>query len=196
MYDVHVSGHACQEELKILLSLVKPKFYFPVHGEQKHLIKNARLGEAMGIPKGNIITANNGNVVELSQKNAKIVDTVTAGRVLVDGLGIGDVGSVVLRDRKHLAEDGVIVVVMTLDEATGDILSGPEVISRGFVYVKESEQLMVDATEAAADALEQCYIKNINDMNTVKTRVRDAVSRCLYERTHRSPMILPIVMYV
>ena len=196
MYDVHVSGHACQEELKLLLSLVKPKFYFPVHGEQKHLIKNARLGEAMGIPKGNIITAMNGNVVEISQKGAKIVETVQAGRVLVDGLGVGDVGSVVLRDRKHLAEDGVIVVVMTLDEATGEILSGPEVISRGFVFVKESEELIIDATEAAADALEQCYIKNINDMTAVKSRVRDAVSRCLYERTRRSPMILPIVMYV
>ena len=196
MYDVHVSGHACQEELKIILSLVKPKFYFPIHGEQKHIIKNAKLGEAMGIAKENIITATIGNVVELTKKSARIVETVQAGRVLVDGLGVGDVGSVVLRDRKHLAEDGVIVVVMTLDSVTGEILSGPEVISRGFVYVKESEQLMDDATEAACDALEQCYIKRIDDMNAVKTKVRDAVSRCLYERTRRSPMILPIVMYV
>ena len=196
MYDVHVSGHACQEELKILLSLVKPQFYFPVHGEQKHLVKNAGLGEAMGIPKENIITASLGNVVEFKKGHARIVDTVQAGRVLVDGLGVGDVGSVVLRDRKHLSEDGVIVVVMTLDSVTGEILAGPEVISRGFVYVKESEEMMVEATEAACDALEQCYIKNINDMNTVKTRVRDAVSRYLYSRTRRSPMILPIVMYV
>ncbi len=196
MYDVHVSGHACQEELKILLSLVKPKFYFPVHGEQKHLVKNAGLGEAMGIPKENIITASLGNVVEFKKGHVGIVDTVQAGRVLVDGLGVGDVGSVVLRDRKHLSEDGVIVVVMTLDSVTGEILAGPEVISRGFVYVKESEEMMAEATEAACDALEQCYIKNINDMNTVKTRVRDAVSRYLYSRTRRSPMILPIVMYV
>lgn len=196
MYDVHVSGHACQEELKIMLSLVKPQFYFPVHGEQKHLVKNAGLGEAMGIPKENIITASLGNVVEFKNDRAQIVDTVQAGRVLVDGLGVGDVGSVVLRDRKHLSEDGVIVVVMTLDNATGEILAGPEVISRGFVYVKESEEIMDEATEAACDALEQCYIKNVNDMNTVKVRVRDAVSRCLYAKTRRSPMILPIVMYV
>lgn len=196
MYDVHVSGHACQEELKIMLSLVKPQFYFPVHGEQKHLVKNAGLGEAMGIPKENIITASLGNVVEFKNGRAQIVDTVQAGRVLVDGLGVGDVGSVVLRDRKHLSEDGVIVVVMTLDSATGEILAGPEVISRGFVYVKESEEIMDEATEAACDALEQCYIKNVNDMNTVKVRVRDAVSRCLYAKTRRSPMILPIVMYV
>ena len=196
MYDVHVSGHACQEELKIMLSLVKPQFYFPVHGEQKHLVKNAGLGEAMGIPKENIITASLGNVVEFKNNRAQIVDTVQAGRVLVDGLGVGDVGSVVLRDRKHLSEDGVIVVVMTLDNATGEILAGPEVISRGFVYVKESEEIMDEATEAACDALEQCYIKNVNDMNTVKVRVRDAVSRCLYAKTRRSPMILPIVMYV
>ena len=196
MYDVHVSGHACQEELKILLNLVKPKYYFPVHGEQKHLVKNAMLGEAMGIPKENIIMAMLGNIVEFGKKGVKIVDTVPAGRVLVDGLGVGDVGSIVLRDRKHLSEDGVIVVVMTLDSVTGEILAGPEVISRGFVYVKESEQLMEDATEAACDALEQCYIKNIRDMNTVKTKVRDAVSRCLYLQTRRSPMILPIVMYV
>ncbi len=196
MYDVHVSGHACQEELKIMLSLTKPKYYFPVHGEQKHLVKNAKLGEAMGIPKSNIITASIGNVVEFGHNYAKIVDTVHAGRVLVDGLGVGDVGSIVLRDRKHLSEDGVIVVVMTLDESTGEILAGPEIISRGFVYVKESEQIMDEATEAACDALEQCYIKNVRDMNTVKTKVRDAVSKCLYGKTRRSPMILPIVMYV
>lgn len=196
MYDVHVSGHACQEELKIMLSLTKPKYYFPVHGEQKHLVKNAKLGEAMGIPKSNIITASIGNVVEFGKNYAKIVDTVHAGRVLVDGLGVGDVGSIVLRDRKHLSEDGVIVVVMTLDESTGEILAGPEIISRGFVYVKESEQIMDEATEAACDALEQCYIKNVRDMNTVKTKVRDAVSKCLYGKTRRSPMILPIVMYV
>ena len=196
MYDVHVSGHACQEELKILLNLINPQYYFPVHGEQKHLVKNAKLGEAMGVPKENIITATLGNVVEFKNGKVKIVDTVPAGRVLVDGLGIGDVGSVVLRDRKHLSEDGVIVIVMTLDSVTGEILAGPEVISRGFVYAKEAEQMMDDATEAACDALEQCYIKNVNDMNTVKTRVRDAVSRCLYKQTKRSPMILPIVMYI
>ncbi len=196
MYDVHVSGHACQEELKIMLNLVKPKYYIPVHGEQKHLVKNAQIGEAMGIPHSNVIISSIGNVIELSKNSAKIVDTVQAGRVLVDGLGVGDVGSTVLRDRKHLAEDGVIVVTVTMDSITGEVLAGPEVISRGFIYVRESEQLMENATEAACDALEQCYIRHINDMNTVKTRVRDAVSRYLYEKTRRSPMILPIIMYV
>ncbi len=196
MYDVHVSGHACQEELKIMLNLVKPKYYIPVHGEQKHLVKNAQIGEAMGIPHSNVIIASLGNVIELSKNSAKVVDTVQAGRVLVDGLGVGDVGSTVLRDRKHLAEDGVIVVTVTMDSITGEVLAGPEVISRGFIFVRESEQLMENATEAACDALEQCYIRHISDMNTVKTRVRDAVSRYLYDKTRRSPMILPIIMYV
>jgi len=196
MYDVHVSGHACREELKIILSLVKPQYYIPLHGEQKHLVKNAQLGEAMGIPKENIIIATIGNVIELSRRKAKIIDTVQAGRVLVDGLGVGDVGSTVLRDRKHLAEDGVIVITVTMDSVTGEVLAGPEIISRGFIYARESENMMADAHEAACDALEQCYIKNIRDMNTVKTRMRDAVSRYLYEQTRRSPMILPIIMYV
>ena len=196
MYDVHVSGHACREELKIILSLVKPQYYIPLHGEQKHLVKNAQLGEAMGIPKENIVIATIGNVIELSRKKAKIIDTVQAGRVLVDGLGVGDVGGTVLRDRKHLAEDGVIVITVTMDSITGEVLAGPEIISRGFIYVRESEDMMDGAHEAACDALEQCYIKNIRDMNTVKTRMRDAVSRYLYEQTRRSPMILPIIMYV
>ncbi len=196
MYDVHVSGHACREELKIILSLVKPQYYIPVHGEQKHLVKNAQLGEAMGIPKENIVIAALGNVIELSKKKAKIIDTVQAGRVLVDGLGVGDVGGTVLRDRKHLAEDGVIVITVTMDSVTGEVLAGPEIISRGFIYARESEDIMSEAHEIACDALEQCYIKNIRDMNTVKTRVRDAVSRYLYEQTRRNPMILPIIMYV
>ncbi len=196
MYDVHVSGHACREELKIILSLVKPQYYIPLHGEQKHLVKNAQLGEAMGIPKENIVIATIGNVIELSHRKAKIIDTVQAGRVLVDGLGVGDVGSTVLRDRKHLAEDGVIVVTVTMDSVTGEVLAGPEIISRGFIYVRESEDMMANAYEVACDALEQCYLKNVRDMNTVKTRVRDAVSRYLYEKTRRNPMILPIIMYV
>ncbi len=196
MYDVHVSGHACREELKILLSLTKPQFYIPLHGEQKHLVKNAELGVAMGIPKENIVLATIGNVIELSRKKAKIIDTVQAGRVLVDGLGVGDVGGTVLRDRKHLAEDGVIVITVTMDSVTGEVLAGPEMISRGFIYVRESEDIMADAHEVACDALEQCYIKNIRDMNTVKTRMRDAVSRYIYDQTRRNPMILPIIMYV
>lgn len=196
MYDVHVSGHACQEELKIILSLVKPKYYIPLHGEQKHLVKNAQIAESMGIPKSNIIISSIGNVIELSSRSARIAETVQAGRVLVDGLGVGDVGSTVLRDRKHLAEDGVIVVTVTMDSITGEVLAGPELISRGFSFVSENETLMDNAKEAACDALEQCYIRNIRDMNTVKTRVRDSISRYVYSKTRRNPMILPIIMYV
>ena len=196
MYDVHVSGHACQEELKLMLNLVKPKYFIPVHGEQKHLYKHAMLAKTMGIADENIMITNIGNTIELSQKQIRLAEVVQAGRVLVDGLGVGDVGNIVLRDRKHLAEDGVIVVVMTMDSATHEVVSGPEVISRGFVYVRESEELMEEVTEAACKAIEACYLANVHDWNTVKMRVRDSVSKFLYERTRRSPMILPIIMEV
>ncbi len=196
MYDVHVSGHACQEELKLLMSLVKPKFFIPVHGEQKHLYKHAQLASTMGIAKENIVIAGIGNVIELTKNSIKNEETVPAGRVLVDGLGVGDVGSIVLRDRKHLAEDGIIIVAMTMDSATGEIVSGPDVVSRGFVYVKESEELMTEATSVAEDVLERCYIQNIRDWNVIKIRVRDAVSKYLYEQTRRSPMVLPIIMEI
>ena len=196
MYDVHVSGHACQEELKLLMSLVKPKFFIPVHGEQKHLYKHAQLASTMGIAKENILIAGIGNVIEITKNSIKIEETVPAGRVLVDGLGVGDVGSVVLRDRKHLAEDGIIIVAMTMDSSTGEIVSGPDVVSRGFVYVKESEELMTEATSVAEDVLERCYIQNIRDWNVIKIRVRDAVSKYLYEQTRRSPMVLPIIMEI
>ena len=196
MYDVHVSGHACQEELKLMLNLVKPKYFIPVHGEQKHLYKHAMLAKTMGIADENIMITNIGNTIELSEKQIRLAEVVQAGRVLVDGLGVGDVGNIVLRDRKHLAEDGVIVVVMTMDSATHEVVSGPEVISRGFVYVRESEELMEEVTEAACKAIEACYLANVHDWNTVKMRVRDSVSKFLYERTRRSPMILPIIMEV
>lgn len=196
MYDVHVSGHACQEELKLMLSIVKPKYFIPVHGEQKHLAKHAGLAHAMGIPEEHTLIADIGNVIELSEKAIKVVDTVPAGRVLVDGLGVGDVGSIVLRDRKHLAEDGIFVVVMTIDSATGEVVSGPDLISRGFVYVKESEALLDEAREVACDMLEYCYINGIRDWGAIKTKVRDGVSKFLYEKTKRSPMILPIIMDV
>ena len=163
MYDVHVSGHACQEELKIMLDIVKPKFFIPVHGEQKHLVKHAGLARAVGVPKENILIASIGNVIELTKTRMKVVDTVQAGSVLVDGFGVGDVGNVVLRDRKHLAEDGIIVVAVSVDSATREVISGPEVISRGFVYVRESEQLLDDAKEAACDVLEKCYVTNVRD---------------------------------
>ena len=196
MYDVHVSGHACQEELKLLMSLVKPKYFIPVHGEQKHLYKHAQLASTMGIKKENILITSIGNVVELTKNSIKTVDTVPAGRVLVDGLGVGDVGSIVLRDRKHLAEDGIIIVAITMDSVTGEIVSGPDVVSRGFVYVKESEELMSEVTTVAEDTLERLYMQKVRDWNVIKIRVRDAVSKYLYEQTRRSPMVLPIIMEI
>lgn len=196
MYDVHVSGHACQEELKLLMSLVKPKYYIPLHGEQKHLYKHALLAGAMGIPKENTLIANIGDVIEISKNELKVSDTVPSGRVLVDGLGVGDVGGVVLRDRKHLSDDGVIVVTVAMDEVTGEVISGPEIISRGFVFVKESEQLIRDVTVVAEDILENCYVHRVRDRNGIKIKLRDGISRYLYENTRRSPMILPIILDV
>ena len=196
MYDVHVSGHACQEEIKLLMSVVKPKFFVPVHGEHKHLYKNSLLGQAMGIPAKNTLIAANGSVIELTSKSIRAAGSVTAGRVLVDGLGVGDVGSIVLRDRKHLSDDGIIVVTVAMDAHTREVVSGPDVVSRGFVYVKESEELMGELRELVCDVLEACYINNIRDWNTVKTRIKDQVAKFLYSRTHRSPMVLPIIMEI
>ncbi|MEE1197662.1 MAG: ribonuclease J [Acutalibacteraceae bacterium] len=196
MYDVHVSGHACQEELKLMLSIIKPKYFIPLHGEQKHLAKHSMLAQSMGMAKENIVVAQNGSVIELSPKAVKIADHVTAGRVLVDGLGVGDVGSIVLRDRLHLSEHGIIIIVLTMDSVTGEVVSGPDVVSRGFVYVKESEELMAEITELSCDILERCYYKNRGDWNSIKLKLRDGVSKFLYERTRRSPMILPIIMEI
>lgn len=196
MYDVHVSGHACQEELKLMMSIVKPKYFIPLHGEQKHLTKHAALASQMGIEDENIMIAVNGSVIELSEKEMKCVETVPAGRVLVDGLGVGDVGSIVLRDRKHLADDGIIIVALSIDRYTREVVSGPDVVSRGFVYVKESEELMSEINELVCDILEKCYIHNIRDWNTTKTRIKDGVSKFLFAKTKRSPMILPIIMEV
>ena len=196
MYDVHVSGHACQDELKLLLSIVKPKYFIPVHGEQKHLVKNFAVAETTGIPNGNIIIATNGNVIEMTNKAIRCAETVPAGRVLVDGLGVGDVGSIVLRDRIHLAEHGIIIIVLTMDSVSGEVISGPDVVSRGFVYVKESEELMSEIVELSSDILERCYMSNIRDRNAIKGKLRDGVSRFLYERTRRNPMVLPIIMDV
>ncbi len=196
MYDVHVSGHACQGELSLMLGLVRPRYFIPVHGEQKHLVKHAGLAKQMGIPDDHILIASIGNVIELTQDSIKVVDTVPAGRVLVDGLGVGDVGNIVLRDRKHLSDDGIIIVALSIDHASGEVVSGPEVISRGFVYVKESEPLLEEANEVVCDVLEQCYLANIRDHNAIKGKIRDAVSRFLFGRTRRSPMILPIILDV
>ncbi|MBO5199704.1 MAG: ribonuclease J [Clostridia bacterium] len=194
MYDVHVSGHACQEELKLLMSLVKPKFYIPLHGEQKHLYKHAMLAHTMGVPKENILIAGIGDVIELSKQGIKASAQVPSGRILVDGLGVGDVGGVVLRDRKHLAEDGIIIINVVMDSATNMVVSGPDIVSRGFVYMKESEQLISEVTEVAEDILENCYIHRVRDRNTVKLRLRDGISKHIYEVTRRSPMVLPIIM--
>ncbi len=196
MYDVHVSGHACQEELKLMLSVVKPQFFIPVHGEQKHLFKHANLAVQMGLPKENTLIADIGKVIELKNNSMKVVESVTAGRVLVDGLGVGDVGSVVLRDRKHLAEDGLVVITVTIDSVSGEVVSGPEVISRGFVYVRESEQLFDEVREVACDILERCFERRISDWNSIKVRLRDDTSKFLYEKTKRNPMILPIIMEI
>lgn len=196
MYDVHVSGHACQEELKLIMGLVKPRYFIPVHGEQKHLRKHAMLAEGMGIPKDNIFIADNGFVAELTSTGIKNGAPVPAGKVFVDGYGVGDVGSVVLRDRKHLGQDGIIVVTASLDYETGQLIAGPEVVSRGFVYVKEAEELIAQARKIAEKSLENCYYSNISDINAIKGKLRDAVSHFVYEQTKRSPMILPIIMEV
>ena len=196
MYDVHVSGHACQEELKLMMGLVKPKYFIPVHGEQKHLRKHAALAEGMGISKDNIFIADNGYVAEITNKSIKSGAAVPAGRVFVDGYGVGDVGSVVLRDRKHLGQDGILVVTASIDYETGQLIAGPEVVSRGFVYVKEAEELIEKARKVAENCLESCYYSNINDIGTIKSKLRDAVSHFVYEQTKRSPMILPIIMEV
>lgn len=196
MYDVHVSGHACREELKLMLSITKPKYFIPVHGEQKHLMKHADLAEGLGVPACNIVISSIGEVIELTSKSCKTGERVQAGSVLVDGLGVGDVGSVVLRDRKHLADDGIIIVVMAMENASGEIVSGPEVITRGFVYVKESEQLIGGACEAAASAIEYCYLQNIKDWTAIKAKVKDSVSKYIREKTRRTPMVLPIILSV
>ena len=196
MYDVHVSGHACQEELKLMMSVVKPKYVIPLHGEQKHLMKHAMLAQQMGISEENILVSVNGGVIEVSENGLICNETVQAGRVLVDGLGVGDVGSIVLRDRKHLSDDGIIVIAVSIDRISREVVSGPDVVSRGFVYVKESEELMNEINELVCDILERCYLGNIRDWNTIKTKIRDGVSKFLFTRTKRSPMILPIIMEI
>lgn len=196
MYDVHVSGHACQEELKIIHGLTRPKYFIPVHGEQKHLQKHANLAKSMGMSPRNILIADIGKVIELTPDKMEVSGTVPAGRILVDGLGIGDVGSIVLRDRKHLAEDGLIVVVAAIDTSIGQIVSGPDIVSRGFVYVRESEKLIDDARTIARGVLEDCCRDRSYDWTTMKSRVRDELSHMLFQKTKRSPMILPIIMDV
>lgn len=194
--DVHVSGHACQEELKMILSLVKPKYFIPVHGEYRHLCKHKGLAVHTGIDPKNIFVMDLGNVLELSRSSAKIVGSVPSGKVLVDGLGVGDVGNIVLRDRKHLAEDGIIIVVMTIEKESGECVSGPDIISRGFVYVRESEDLMEEIKKQTTSVVENCLSGHSFDWTTLKTRVKNDVGNYLYVKTKRRPMILPIIMEV
>ena len=193
--DIHVSGHACQEELKLIHTLVKPKFFIPVHGEYRHLKQHANLAESLGMPRQNILLLNIGDIVELTPDSCKVTGSVPAGGVLVDGLGIGDVGNIVLRDRKHLSQDGLMVVVVTISKGSGGLtISGPDIISRGFVYVRESEQLMEDAKEVVRKVLDQCEENQISDWATIKYKIKESLKVFLYERTKRNPMILPIIM--
>lgn len=194
--DVHVSGHACAEELKEILALTKPKFFIPVHGEYRHLFHSKKLAESVGIPSKNIILSEIGKVIELDNRTCKINGSVPAGRILVDGLGVGDVGNIVLRDRKHLAQDGLIVVVVTLDGNSGFVMSGPDIVSRGFVYVREAEDLMEQVKDAAKRVLENCEKNNVTDWSTIKSKVKQAVSDLIFEKTKRKPMILPVIMEI
>lgn len=196
MYEVHVSGHACQEELKLMMGIIKPKFFIPVHGEQKHLQKHALLAQSMGFSKESIYIGTIGNHIEISEDGIKDIDTVPSGEVYVDGIGVGDVGNIVLNDRKHLSQDGLIVVVATINTYTGEIESGPDIVSRGFVYVRENEDLMNSARELACRIIEETYDSKYQDWNTVKGKLRDEISHLMYEKTKRSPMILPVLMEI
>ncbi len=196
MYDVHVSGHACQEELKMIMSLVKPQYFIPVHGEQKHLQKHRILAESMGIDRKNIIIADNGILVEMTESGIRVAGAVPAGKVYVDGSGVGDVGSIVLRDRKHLSQDGIIIITASVESDTGYIVSGPEIITRGFVYARESEELIDQARRIAYDTLDDRLCRNPSDIVAAKSKVKDDISRFVFEKTRRSPMVVPIIMEV
>lgn len=192
--DVHVSGHACQEEQKLIMALVRPKYFLPIHGEYRQLMAHRDTAIEMGIPKDNIFITGNGRVLELNENEAKYTGTVPSGRVMVDGLGVGDVGSIVLRDRQHLSQDGLIVIVMTMDNQTGEIVAGPDVISRGFVYVRESENLMDDVKSFIREEIRDLENKHIRDWSTIKSTLKDDVRDFVFDRTKRNPMILPIIM--
>ncbi len=195
--DIHVSGHACQEELKLLHSLIKPKFFMPVHGEYRHLVQHARIAESLGMKKENIFVLNNGDILNVNTRRAFVEkNQVEADAILVDGLGVGDVGNIVLRDRKLLSESGLIIVVAAIEKESHLVVSGPDIISRGFVYVRENEKLIEEARKVASQALERCQNRNIKDWNAMKSQVRDSLSSFIYETTKRSPIILPIFLEV
>ena len=194
--DVHVSGHACQEEIKLIYTLVQPKYAVPIHGEYKHRKAQAEVAMELGIPKENVFMMASGDVLEMNEENAAITGKVPVGAILVDGLGVGDVGNVVLRDRQHLAEDGIIIVVVTLDSASGQVLSGPDLVSRGFVYVKESDELMEEARELMEKVMDNCVSKGCTDWGKIKSSVKDSLGDFIWKKTKRRPMILPIIMEV
>ena len=196
LQDIHVSGHACQEEQKLMLTLVKPKFFIPVHGEYRQLIAHAETAKSIGVPHENIFLTENGKVLELNENEAKFTGHVTSGKVLVDGLGVGDVGNIVLKDRQKLSQDGLIVVVITLDSRSGRIVAGPDVISRGFVYVRESENLMEEIKHLLRDELRKCEERHITDWTTLKSVVREELGDYIYKKTKRQPMLIPIIMEV
>ena len=193
MYDVHVSGHAFQNEQKLMLNLVKPKYFLPVHGEYKHLKRHAETAINMGMDPEDVHIGSIGEVIELSSQRMMIRKKITAGNVMVDGLGIGDVGNSVLKDRKHLSEDGLIIVVVAINKNDRSIMSGPDIFTRGFIYVKESEEMVNEIKEIAAKVLNKCIINNIRDWNVMKTRIKDDISNYLYSRIKRNPMILTII---
>ena len=194
--DTHVSGHACQEDLKLIYSLVHPKFAIPVHGEFRHRVAQKELAEYMGVAKDNAILVNSGDVVALDEDSCQVIDHVTAGGILVDGLGVGDVGNIVLRDRQNLAQNGIIVVVLTLEKHSNQLLSGPDIVSRGFVYVRESEDLLEEAHNIVANAVEDCLDRRVSDWGKIKNIIKDSLSEFLWKRMKRNPMILPIIMEV
>lgn len=196
MYEIHVSGHACQEELKIIQSLVKPQYFIPVHGERRHLVKHAELATSIGMPDSNVYVGDTGDVLEINKNSMKKIGQIPLELVLVDGIGVGDVGSIVLRDRKHLGEDGLIVLVATLNSSDKRVVAGPDIVSRGFVYVRESEHLMAEARRVATKVLESCAEQKLRDWSMMKTKVRDELYRLFHNRTRRNPVILPIIMEV
>lgn len=194
--DVHVSGHACQEEIKLIYSLVRPKYAVPIHGEYRHLIAQAKVAQELGIPKENIFLISTGDVLELSEESAAVNGKVHTGAIMVDGLGVGDVGNIVLRDRQHLAEDGIIIVVLTLESGSGQLLAGPDLVSRGFVYVRGSESLMEEAKNLLDDKMQYCMDKGITDWGKIKTEIKDSLGDFVWKETKRRPMIMPIIMEV
>jgi ribonuclease J len=194
--DVHVSGHACQEEIKLIYSLVRPKYAIPVHGEYRHLIAQARIAQELGIPKENTFILSSGDILELDEEGAAVHGKVQTGSVMVDGLGVGDVGNIVLRDRQHLAEDGIIIVVLTLEGGSGQVLAGPDIVSRGFVYVRESEGLLDEAKHVLDETMNYCMEKNITDWGKIKGEIKDSLGEFVWKETKRRPMIMPIIMEV